>query len=201
VQPVEAETLRGRFNELNHAITLLEQDAVTQDWQRALLSLSTDSGGHPLLRGFAVRTLYDRGIFSADTAGTHLSRALSRAVPPPDAGHWLDGFLAQGGQLLLHDTDLRTIIDLWLIGLNEEDFVALLPMLRRGFTTLDRTERRRMLDEVRKNSQHLNGDARAAATTSATTGIAADAPGFEAAVPLLLKILGLDRGAAHDSTN
>jgi hypothetical protein len=38
VQPAEAEALRGKLNELNHAIALVEQEAVTQDWLRALQS-------------------------------------------------------------------------------------------------------------------------------------------------------------------
>ncbi|MGH6814913.1 MAG: DUF5682 family protein, partial [Hyphomicrobiaceae bacterium] len=135
--------------------------------------------------------LYDRGALAVDATRLHLSRALSRAVPPPEAGQWLDGFLGQASQLLLHDATLRSIIDDWLASLTEENFTALLPMLRRAFATLDRAERRRLLDELRR--QPADADAGIAGEPESESD---RAPAFAAALPLLLTILGLDHG--HD---
>jgi hypothetical protein len=190
LQPEEAAALRTRLAELDQAVLLIESGPVAADWRRALRRLADDGETHAILRGFAVRRLYDQGEVSGPEAGRYLSRALSRAVPPTEAGHWLDGFLGEAGQILLYDTVLVGLIDAWLCGLDQEDFTALLPMLRRAFSGLDRSERRRLFDSLRQPSP-------AAARAIADGGPApVEAPsaasGFEAALPLLLTILGLD---------
>ena len=66
----------------------------------------------------------------------------------------------------------------------EQDFIELLPMLRRAFASFGASERKRLLAEV--------GKPRAAAAQPAEAGDS-DAPGFAAALPLLLTILGISR--------
>jgi hypothetical protein len=134
LQTAEAGALRGKLVELDRAVVIIDSAAIARDWQRALRQVADDAAGHALLRGFAVRALYDRGAVDPSTAGDHLSRALSRAVPPIEAGDWLDGFLGGGSQLLLHDAQLLGIIDQWIVGLAEDSFVELLPMLRRALS-------------------------------------------------------------------
>ena len=194
LQPPEAASLRTRLAELNRAIPLIESEPVTGEWLRALRGVAGDPTGHPLLRGLAVRALYDAGTLDVEATGDHLSRALSRAVPPLEAGQWLEGFLGQSGEILLHDGPLRGAIDAWLTPLSEDDFVALLPMLRRAFSSMDRTQRRRLLDELRQNVATRGADAGAqGALAPAGDG---QSPAFDAALPLLLTILGLDQEAA-----
>nr|WP_245640710.1 DUF5682 family protein [Sphingomonas taxi] len=43
---------------------------------------------------------------------------------------------------------LREAVDGWLVGLDENTFVANLPLFRRVFAALDRNERRRLIDVV-----------------------------------------------------
>jgi hypothetical protein len=189
LQAEEAATLRGRLAELDRALLLIESEPICADWRRALRRLADDGDSHAILRGFAARRLYDQGEVAGPEAGRHLSRALSRAVAPVEAGHWLDGFLGAGGQVLLYDRVLVDLIDAWLCGLAGDDFVALLPMLRRAFASFDRSERRRLLDSlhtpVRLAVPGGNGQQLLPEPSS-------QAPGFEAALPLLLTILGLD---------
>jgi hypothetical protein len=63
-------------------------------------------------------------------------------------------------------------------------------MLRRGFSSFDRSERRRLLDSLRQPMQPAHEGANG---QPALIVPASDAPGFEAALPLLLTILGLDQ--------
>lgn len=189
LQAEEAATLRGRLAELDRALLLVESEAVSADWRRALGRLADDGDSHAMLRGFAARRLYDQGELAGPEAGRHLSRALSRAVPPVEAGHWLDGFLGGGGQVLLYDRVLVDLIDAWICGLGEDDFIALLPMLRRAFASFDRSERRRLLDSLKQPVRMAapGGDGQ-----PLLPGAPPQAPGFEAALPLLLTILDLD---------
>lgn len=178
----EASTkLVGQIKEFDRATTLLEADALTSDWRAALAEVADDRDTMPLIAGTAVRLLYDASVIDAPAAEHHLERALSPAVPSAQAGEWLDGFLAGGGHVLLHDQALRAAVDRWLVDLREEEFTNLLPMLRRAFATFDAMERRRLLEEVREPSS----------ATRALPSTDDDAPGFEKSLPLLKLILGL----------
>jgi len=190
LQIEEAAALRSKLAALDRAVLIIESDPITADWLRALKRLANDNGAHAVLRGFAVRALYDQGALAAAEAGDHLSRALSRAVPSSEAAQWLDGFLGEAGQILLYDRVLVGLIDAWIIGLGEDDFIALLPMLRRAFASFDRSERRRLLDSVRQPTRTSGGNGQHSGAASAPS----DAPGFEAALPLLLTILGIHAG-------
>jgi hypothetical protein len=178
--------LHAKLVEFNRALPLLDDEALAGNWRGALHALTEDALSAALLRGFAVRTLYDQSELSPEKAQMLLSRALSPSVALAEAGEWLEGFLGDGGQMLLHDGPLLAAIDGWLLMLGEEDFMALLPMLRRAFASCDLGERRRLLDMVRQPGL-------AAPAGQGSAGLAdADAPGFAQALPLLLTILGLD---------
>jgi hypothetical protein len=163
-------------------------------WPHRRSGSSDDGEASAVLRGFAVRRLYDQGELIGPDAGRHLSRALSRALPPLEAGQWLDGFLGESGRVLLYDEVLVALIDAWICGLGEEDFVALLPMLRRAFAGFDRSERRRLLDSLRQPARVAGPGGSGEPPLTAAPAPANAPPGFEAALPLLLTILGLGGG-------
>jgi hypothetical protein len=70
--------------------------------------------------------------------------------------------------------------------LSDGAFMGILPMLRRVFSSIDRSERRHLLERLRRP---LSGET---AQSAAAGGGETVAPGFAAALPLLLTILGLD---------
>jgi hypothetical protein len=185
LQAEPARDLRMKLGKLDVAMTLIDDTGLSDGWRRALAAVADDPPSHALLRGQATRMLYDQGILGADAAARHLSRALSPSVPALEAGDWLDGFLGDSGQVLLHDVTLRRIIDGWLVVTAEEDFTNLLPVLRRAFATFDRSERRRLLDELARVS--------AAPAPASPLQPETDTPGFAAALPLLMTILGADQ--------
>ncbi|MFJ2576393.1 DUF5682 family protein [Kitasatospora aureofaciens] len=156
--------MRGRLDEVHGAIGLLaaggaeanaaEADAAEADaedaaglagrWAAALRSLARrEPAGGPatgapgLLRGRAVRLLLDDGRLDSDEAGRRLRLVLSAANAPADAAGWIEGFLAGGGALLLHDPRLLALLDEWLTGVSGEAFTDVLPLLRRTFAGLE----------------------------------------------------------------
>jgi hypothetical protein len=75
----------------------------------------------------------------------HLARqALNQVVEPLDAASWLEGLLRGSGLVLVHQRALWEVLDRWLTELHPDSFIALLPMLRRSFSSFDRVTRRRM---------------------------------------------------------
>ena len=63
---------------------------------------------------------------------------LTVGVPPARAAAWIEGFLAGGGLLLVHDERLLSLVDGWLAGIPADTFVEVLPLLRRTFAELRR---------------------------------------------------------------
>lgn len=167
------------------AVSLLEDRQHLEDWRSALLRLSGDARGAPFLRGYAVRRLHDAAVVGVDEVARQLSLALSPSVAAAIAADWLEGFLSESAQLLLHDRNLVALIDEWLLGLAEDAFVELLPALRRAMGGLDLMERRRLFEQLHKGP--------AAIAMSSQSDGAGDAA-FAAALPLLNLILGLDNG-------
>ena len=190
----QANVMRSSLSALDRALATLADEKLTGDWRAALSKLGQDEQVSALVAGFATRTLYDHGALGASETAVSLSRALSHSVAPAVAGEWLDGFLANSGEILLHDERLFGLIDSWLTGLGEEDFAVQLPILRRTFANFDRAQRRRLFDGLKTPSPADLGSLNLPGATPQDS-----APGFSAALPLLLTILGLDgSGGKHE---
>jgi hypothetical protein len=201
LQAEVAGDLRAKLGRLDVAMNLIEDAELSAAWRRALGLVADDASAHPLLKGQATRALYDHGIVEPESAALYLSRALSQSVPAPTAGDWLDGFLGQSGQILLHDQTLRRIIDGWLVSIGAEEFNNLLPVLRRAFASFDRSERRRLLDELAKAPPMAMASVMEQhAPHSSAPPPAAEAPGFAEALPLLLTILGAEAAAPKETS-
>jgi hypothetical protein len=200
LQAEVAADLRAKLGQLDAAMNLIEDAALNDAWLRALGLVADDASAHPLLRGQATRALYDHGILAPEPAALHLSRALSPGVPTPTAGDWLDGFLGQSGQILLHDQTLRRIIDGWLVAVGADEFNNLLPVLRRAFSNFDRNERRRLLDELAKMPPMAVSSPPEQQASRSSAPFAEEAPGFAAALPLLLTILGAESAAPKETS-
>ncbi len=57
-----------------------------------------------------------------------LHRALSHGAPAAAKAAWVDGFFSDGALLLIHDAELRGLVDDWLTDLHDDDFVDVLPL-------------------------------------------------------------------------
>jgi hypothetical protein len=60
----------------------------------------------------------------------------------------VDGFFSDGALLLIHDAELRRLLDEWVSQLDEAQFVDLLPLLRRTFGTFAPAERRAIAERI-----------------------------------------------------
>ncbi|MGA2044326.1 MAG: DUF5682 family protein [Roseiarcus sp.] len=167
----------------DEAVGLFEDAAVLEAWTAALRALAADSAAAPLARGLALRRLYDRGALGAETLAVAFARALSSGEAPAVSGRWLEGFLGADAEVLLHDEVLQRLVDGWITGLGESQFVESLPLLRRAFAHFGAPQRQRLLERV------LAGAGVAARRSAPATED--QAPGFAAALPLLLTMLGL----------
>ena len=131
------------------AFQTLADQGVLADWQdmwgRATLSETT----HPLLAGYGQRILYDSAVTRFDDLALALSTALSVGQTPQYSGSWVEGLLSGSGTLLIHDDALRRLLDDWVRSVGAEQFMQVLPLLRRTFATFPNGERRVLGERLR----------------------------------------------------
>jgi hypothetical protein len=176
-----AEAMRRALTDFDAALGPLGDDHLDEEWKRRLALLADDPGAVPLVAGLARRRLYDRAAMDEHEVAAAFSRALSPSLPPKSVGQWLDGFLGSAAEVIIHDRPLFALIDDWIAAQEETDFMEVLPMLRRAFGSFDAGARRRLLAEIGKprRAEPLPAEAEP------------DSPGFEKALPLLFRILGM----------
>ncbi|MGP7997052.1 MAG: DUF5682 family protein [Streptosporangiaceae bacterium] len=132
-----AARLRRALDGMHAALSLHAQDdqgrATRDRWIAALTLLAARADVHGLLTGRVVRLLTDAGVLARAEAARRFAAHLSIGVPAAGQAAWVDGFLSGSGLLLVHDRDLLGILDDWLASLDDRDFTAVLPLLRRTF--------------------------------------------------------------------
>ena len=127
-------------------------------WMTALSRLDGRRDVHGLVAGRIVRLLADGGVLSPPEAARRFAAALSVGVQPADKAHWAEGFLSGSGLLLAHDRDLLGILDGWVASLSAQEFLDVLPLLRRTFGEFAAPERSSIDRAVRHLSgRHLSG--------------------------------------------
>lgn len=176
-----ASTMRRLIQDMNGALILLRNDEHLAMWHRVLARLAEQAGLHGLLAGYASRLLREVGRVDEEELSRRIGMALSRAADPGQAAAWIEGVLADSGLVLIHDERLLAVVDSWLSGLSGEHFTAILPMLRRTFSTFPPPERRQIGERLR------SGPAAARAADGMFDHERADA-----VLPTLSLLLGLD---------
>ena len=163
-----AADLTKRLNAVHATIALLTDNDQAR-WIAVLHTIAGRSDVNGLLVGRATRLLLDGGEIDGGQAAVRLGRALSAGASPTAKAQWIEGFLGDGGLLLIHDRDLLAVLDDWLVGLPERDFTDVLPLVRRTFGTFDASIRRNIgsrvagLDQPSKRSATTVFDAELAA--------------------------------------
>ncbi|WP_019931019.1 DUF5682 family protein [Nocardia sp. BMG111209] len=167
------------------AIATRDDAHATGTWLAALRASADRTDVHGALVGRMVRLLCDAGIFDDAEAARRVSAALSIGHSPAEKAAWIDGFLGGRGLLLVHDAELLGLVDTWLRSLDDDQFTATLPLLRRTFGSFEAGERRAI-------AQALRGGARTAAHT-ATASAEHDAERGALALTAALDILVVAR--------
>jgi Family of unknown function (DUF5682) len=148
-----ASALRAALDGMHAALALHAQEplgAQAQDrWMTALTGLGGRRDVHGLIAGRIVRLLADCGALPRPEAARRFAAALSVGVQAADKAHWAQGFLSGGGLLLVHDRDLLATLDGWVASLSAQEFLDVLPLLRRTFGEFAGPERSSIGQAVR----------------------------------------------------
>lgn len=153
----ESERYRKALEDAHRALLLSEQDdEVMQPWWLALQQLVENDNTTPLVSGLAARLRYQAQLLEDGALQDLLDRALSPALPSTQAARFFEGFFSGAVDRLLFDAVLLQAVEQWLLQLDEETFVESLPLLRRVFSDLDASERKRLLDAALSEAPSLH---------------------------------------------
>ncbi|MEV6266549.1 DUF5682 family protein [Kribbella sp. NPDC051936] len=163
--------------------TMLLADDVRSEWLNTLQSLSDRASVPPLIRGRLTRLMLDTSRLPDHEVALRLGRSLSSGTPTADAAGYVEGFLAGGGLLLVHDERLLAMVDGWLAAIPDDAFLEVLPLLRRTFGTFAAPERRSI-------------GARARVLSDPAAAVVADDDDLDAelaatALPVVARLLGV----------
>lgn len=152
-----AKVLRASVDRMHAALGLHAQGPLGAQarvrWMTALSGLDGRRDVHGLVAGRVVRLLADGGVLSPEQAAARFAAALSVGVQAGDKAQWAEGFLSGSGLLLAHDQDLLRILDGWVASLSEQEFLDVLPLLRRTFGEFAAPER----SSIGRAARHLSG--------------------------------------------
>jgi hypothetical protein len=140
--------MRARLDGVHAAIPLL--DASSDEWYDALARVADRDDLPGLLSGRIARLLVDAGRIDRDEAARRLAVVLTVGVPPARGAGWIEGFVAGGGLVLVHDEPLLRLVDEWLAGIGDDVFPSVLPLLRRTFGAFPTPQRRAIGERVRQ---------------------------------------------------
>jgi len=132
-----------RLSGMQQALALVDHGARERAFPRVLEQLG-EGAGHGRVHGRATRILHDTGHWTAHQVERRLGRALSIGTPPATGAAFVEGFLAGSGTVLVHDAELRSIVDGWLSSLTPQAFDETVPLLRRTFGAFESAERRQL---------------------------------------------------------
>ncbi|MGW4125960.1 DUF5682 family protein [Nocardia sp. NPDC004711] len=149
--------LRAQLDAVHLALSARDDEWATGTWLSTLETLAGRDDVNGGIVGRAVRLLCDAERIDGAESGRRLSAALSVGRTAPDKAAWIDGFLGGRGLLLVHDRNLLSLIDDWLCGLDEAQFVATLPLLRRTFGAFESGERQAIGQAVRHGAPTASG--------------------------------------------
>ena len=177
-----ARVLWKKLKAANQALVTLDDTGYRDEWHTVLGRLSSAEPVQPLIRGYALRVLYDASRIEVAEMAKLLGLALSMPADATEAALWVEGLLSGTGAPLVHDDRLRGIVDQWLRGIPETQFTQVLPLLRRTFSEFPPAERRMI-------GARLKGET-AVTTLSPRLGDF-DASAARAVLPLLNRIWGI----------
>ena len=175
----------------NSALYLLDNEDYSSRWHSVLRQLMEQRGVHGLLRGRSCRILLDTGVIDRMETIRQMRLMMNLVEDPQQSAAWLMGFLHNSGLILIHDDELLTIIDDWVVALGNDIFEALLPLLRRTFATFNDPERRQIgkiisgrVEKEQKKRENTIDQQRA-----------------NQMLPILAELLGVDVSLEQDESN
>ncbi len=136
-------------HELTNRLTNQPSNRLTE-WFSTLKEIKDKNGIQAIIKGCTTRLLFDAQVITGEETSKSFGFSLSKGNEPREAAGWLEGFLKGSGMILLYDETLWHILYVWLERLEAENFIELLPILRRTFSKYEAGERKKLGEKAKQ---------------------------------------------------
>ncbi|MBF0224893.1 MAG: hypothetical protein HQK76_05505 [Desulfobacterales bacterium] len=145
-----AQSMIKSISNVNESLKILNTTDLNEEWNKILLKLEgNDNNIHGLVRGFCIRILLEQKCLTEEDLERKAHLNLSFANPISQVVSWIEGLLTGIGLFLIHQDGFWSVMNSWVIELNEDIFSNILPILRRAFSNFSRPERRNMGEKIK----------------------------------------------------
>ncbi len=181
----EAAEVLNKLSATDYAVATLNDEELNAMWYEFVQQIRSAANAHPLLSGYATRLLNDKGKITPEEMQNTLSFYSSVGNAPSDMAYWFEGFLRASASILLLDDKLWNLVNTWICEQQQEDFLELLPILRRTFSEFTPAERRK-LGEKAKNFEERGS------SSSPTEDSSCNDMDAKRIIPLMSRLLGIE---------
>ena len=137
------------ISRVNTSVQILEDQAIITNWYASLKQIPSKAGVHPIIIGCTTRLLLDSNQIPEYEAHKLVSYHLSHSHPSEAVAAWIEGFLRGSALILVYDERIWTLLYNWVAAIEKENFLELLPILRRAFSRFQFGERRQIGAKVK----------------------------------------------------
>ena len=138
------------IGDLDRSLKLVDDAEVTTRWMETLGEIKDIDGVHMVIKGCTIRLLFDQQQIAEDELSSLLSYHLSPGNNAMDVAYWVEGFLRGSGLILIYDNRIWNLIYQWVSGVDVDQFIELVPVLRRAFSKFPFGERRQIGEKAKQ---------------------------------------------------
>ncbi len=149
IEEEQAKEILTAIIQTNNAIQLFNSLEYINRWHYTLEHIKNTEEAHAMLRGLSLRLLFDQDKLDQEAVKYSIVDAIHTATERLQFAYWMEGFLNGSALLLIHNPPFWNVLNDWIESLDKEDFKAILPILRRTFTSFSAAERQKMLHLAR----------------------------------------------------
>jgi hypothetical protein len=171
------------IGQLEDAVSLLQQQDITGQWQKTLQVISDNSNAAPAICGYTTRLLTNAKLLEGESLIKVFHFRMSPSNAPGTSAAWLEGFLRGSGSILLLDEDLWSLVNSWVDTLDAQNFTQVLPLLRRTFSNFSPSERRKLGEKAKHGK----------ATIQMARESSIDETRAPKGLPIVLQMLGITK--------
>lgn len=197
IQDDSAVELSSLIKQTTSIIASLNNQETIERWQDMLKTLSDKENVHGLIAGQSCRALQNARIFSPQDTLERLKKVLLHTATGQQSlevlsykAFWIEGFFKGSALSLIHNVTLWQTLDTWVLDVPEENFIEILPLLRRTFSSFSDASRQQLQDRAKQSHE-----------TSETKQENFDAQQAQKILPLIAQLLGINEIPAPQSSS
>lgn len=137
----------------HNAFLLYEDEDILSNWFGCLKKIASLENSSSLINGFCINLLYESKQLSISEMNDYLNFNLNHKLDIQKTSFWIEGCFKNQGKVILYSSELFEILNSWILNLDYEIFIEILPLLRRTFSTWEDPIKRKILELIMNKNQ------------------------------------------------